>query len=174
MNISARQFQHPDFINLVQRTLRDTGLPPEKLELEITESAVMQDAEKTIATLNALHALGVTLSIDDFGTGYSSLSYLKRFPLAKLKVDQSFVRNLTTSANDAAIARSVILLGHSLNLIVIAEGVETEAQLAWLRAQHCEEMQGYLFSRPVPATEFETLLVSDKRLGGEIVKVHAG
>ncbi len=174
VNISAHQFQHPDFIPLVQRTLRDTGLPPEKLELEITESAVMQDAEKTIATLNALHALGVTLSIDDFGTGYSSLSYLKRFPLTKLKVDQSFVRNLTTSANDAAIARSVILLGHSLNLIVIAEGVETEAQLAWLRAQHCEEIQGYLFSRPVAATEFEALLRSDKRLGTEIAKTRAG
>jgi len=174
VNISARQFQHPDFIQLVQRTLRDTGLPAERLELEITESAVMQDAEKTIATLNALHALGVTLSIDDFGTGYSSLSYLKRFPLAKLKVDQSFVRNLTTSANDAAIARSVILLGHSLNLVVIAEGVETEAQLAWLRTQHCEEMQGYLFSRPVPAPEFEALLRSDKRLGIEIVKARTG
>ena len=174
VNISARQFQHPDFVNLVQRTLRDTGLPAEKLELEITESAVMQDAEKTIATLNALHALGVTLSIDDFGTGYSSLSYLKRFPLTKLKVDQSFVRNLTTSSNDAAIARSVILLGHSLNLIVIAEGVETEAQLAWLRTQHCEEMQGYLFSRPVPATEFEALLRSDKRLDIDIVKTRAG
>ncbi len=174
VNISARQFQHPDFVNLVQRTLRDTGLPAEKLELEITESAVMQDAEKTIATLNALHALGVTLSIDDFGTGYSSLSYLKRFPLAKLKVDQSFVRNLTTSPNDAAIARSVILLGHSLNLVVIAEGVETEAQLAWLRTQHCEEMQGYLFSRPVPAAEFEALLRSDKRLGVDIVKTRAG
>ncbi len=174
VNISARQFQHPDFVNLVQRTLHDTGLPAQKLELEITESAVMQDAEKTIATLNALHALGVTLSIDDFGTGYSSLSYLKRFPLAKLKVDQSFVRNLTTSPNDAAIARSVILLGHSLNLVVIAEGVETEAQLAWLRTQHCEEMQGYLFSRPVPATEFEALLRSDKRLAMDIVKTRVG
>ena len=174
VNISARQFQHPDFVNLVQRTLRDTGLPPEKLELEITESAVMQDAEKTIATLNALHALGVTLSIDDFGTGYSSLSYLKRFPLAKLKVDQSFVRNLSTSPNDAAIARAVILLGHSLNLTVIAEGVETEAQLAWLRAQHCEEMQGYLFSRPVAAPEFETLLRNDRRLEVEIIKTRAG
>ena len=174
VNISARQFQHPDFVNLVQRTLHDTGLPAQKLELEITESAVMQDAEKTIATLNALHALGVTLSIDDFGTGYSSLSYLKRFPLAKLKVDQSFVRNLTTSSNDAAIARSVILLGHSLNLVVIAEGVETEAQLAWLRTQHCEEMQGYLFSRPVPAAEFEVLLRSDKRLGMDIVKTRVG
>jgi len=173
VNISARQFQHPDFVNLVQRTLRDTGLPAKTLELEITESAVMQDAEKTIATLNALHALGVTLSIDDFGTGYSSLSYLKRFPLAKLKVDQSFVRNLTTSDNDAAIARSVILLGHSLNLIVIAEGVETEAQLAWLRGQHCEEMQGYLFSRPVAAADFEALLRSDKRLAVDIVKVRA-
>ena len=174
VNISARQFQHSDFINLVQRTLRDTGLPPEKLELEITESAVMQDAEKTIATLNALHALGVTLSIDDFGTGYSSLSYLKRFPLAKLKVDQSFVRNLSTSPNDAAIARAVILLGHSLNLVVIAEGVETEAQLAWLRTQHCEEIQGYLFSRPVAAPEFEALLRSDKRLAMEMIKTRAG
>lgn len=165
VNISARQFQHPEFVALVTRTLADTGMAPHTLELEITESAAMQDAEKTIATLNELRALGLQLSIDDFGTGYSSLSYLKRFPLAKLKVDQSFVRNLSTHINDAAIARAVILLGQSLKLKVIAEGVETEAQLAWLKDAGCEEMQGYLFSRPVSAQDIDTLLRSGKRLG---------
>jgi len=162
VNISARQFQHPDFIHLVQRTLRDTGLPAEKLELEITESAVMQDAEKTIATLNALHTLGVTLSIDDFGTGYSSLSYLKRFPIDTLKIDRSFMRDITTVPQDAAIVRSVIAMAKSLNLEVIAEGVEHEAQLAFLRNEQCHIIQGYFISPPLPAPEATAFLMSHR------------
>ena len=155
VNISARQFQHPEFVRLVATILQETGLDPHCLELEITESVVMHDAEKTIATLNELRALNVQLSIDDFGTGYSSLSYLKRFPINKLKVDQSFVRNMATNANDASIAKSVILLGQSLSLSVIAEGVETAEQLMLLRQFGCNEVQGYLFSKPVPSNELE-------------------
>ena len=158
VNISARQFQHPEFTELVSAVLQETGLDPHYLELEITESVTMHDAEKTIATLNNLRALNLQLSIDDFGTGYSSLSYLKRFPINKLKVDQSFVRNMTTDPNDASITKSVILLGQSLNLSVIAEGVETAEQLALLKKFGCDEVQGYFFSKPVPADDLERLL----------------
>ena len=158
VNISARQFQHPEFTGLVAAVLKETGINPRYLELEITESVVMHDAEKTIATLNNLRALGLQLSIDDFGTGYSSLSYLKRFPINKLKVDQSFVRNMTTDSNDASITKSVILLGQSLGLSVIAEGVETAEQLALLKQLGCDEVQGYFFSKPVPQNELEHLL----------------
>lgn len=161
VNISARQFQHPDFIELVGKILEETGIEPRSLELEITESVVMHDAEKTIATLAALRALHIQLSIDDFGTGYSSLNYLKRFPVQKLKVDQSFVRNMTSNSNDAAITKSVIGLGQSLNLQVIAEGVETPEQLALLRQFGCDEAQGYLFSKPVSAGDLEQLLRSN-------------
>ena len=158
VNISARQFQHPGFIKLVADVLKETALPSTRLELEITESLAMHDAEKSIATMNELRALGIQLSIDDFGTGYSSLSYLKRFPINKLKVDQSFVRNMTTNANDASIARTVILLGQSLNLTVIAEGVETQEQLALLQQYNCDEVQGYLFSRPIAKESLEQFI----------------
>lgn len=162
VNISARQFQHPEFTELVSAVIKETGLNPRYLELEITESVAMHDAEKTIATLNNLRALNLQLSIDDFGTGYSSLSYLKRFPINKLKVDQSFVRNMTTDPNDASITKSIILLGQSLNLNVIAEGVETAEQLALLKQLGCDEVQGYFFSRPVPQNELEGLLRANK------------
>lgn len=158
VNISARQFQHPKFTELVSAVIKETGLDPRYLELEITESVAMYDAEKTIATLNNLRALNLQLSIDDFGTGYSSLSYLKRFPINKLKVDQSFVRNMTTDSNDASITKSIILLGQSLNLSVIAEGVETAEQLVKLKQFGCDEVQGYFFSKPVPHNELERLL----------------
>ncbi len=161
VNISARQFQHPEFTELVAAVIRESGINPRYLELEITESVTMHDAEKTIATLNSLRALNLQLSIDDFGTGYSSLSYLKRFPINKLKVDQSFVRNMTTDPNDASITKSVILLGQSLNLNVIAEGVETAEQLALLKQYGCDEVQGYFFSKPVPHNELERLLTSN-------------
>jgi len=164
VNISARQFQHPGFIDLVEEILAETGLPAEYLELEITESVAMHDAERTTATLHALRAVGIHLSIDDFGTGFSSLAYLRRFPLSKLKVDQSFVRNLNVSEHDTSIARTVILLGHSLKLTVIAEGVETKEQLDVLRHMGCEEMQGYYFSRPVPAADLSALLKEGRRL----------
>jgi EAL domain-containing protein (putative c-di-GMP-specific phosphodiesterase class I) len=161
VNISARQLQHPDFVTSVADVLRETGLDPARLELEITESVAMQDAEQTVATLNALRRLGVRLAIDDFGTGFSSLSYLQRFPLDKVKVDQSFVRGI---AHDATIALSVILLARSLQLGVIAEGVETREQVDTLRTYGCEEMQGYYFGHPMPAEEIETLLRSGHRL----------
>ncbi len=155
VNISARQFHRQDLPALVSRVLAETGLPPDGLELEITESVAMQDVERTTTVLTKLKTMGVKLSIDDFGTGFSSLSYLKRFPIDKLKIDQSFVRNLTTDDNDAAIARAVITLGHSLKLKVIAEGVETAEQFAWLRGEDGDEAQGYLFGKPVPADQFE-------------------
>lgn len=158
VNISARQFQHPGFIQMVAAVLKETGLSPKHLELEITESLAMNDAEKSIATMNELRTLGIQLSIDDFGTGYSSLSYLKRFPINKLKVDQSFVRNMTSNANDASIAKTVILLGQSLNLTVIAEGVETQEQLAQLEQYGCDEVQGYLFSKPIPKEALEKFM----------------
>ena len=158
VNISARQFQHPEFIGMVAAVIQKTGIDPHYLELEITESVAMHEVEKTIATLNELRAMHVQLSIDDFGTGYSSLSYLKRFPINKLKVDQSFIRNMTTDQNDASISRSIILLGQSLKLKVIAEGVETAAQLAMLQQFGCDEVQGYFFSKPIPANEIESFL----------------
>ncbi|HUW50647.1 MAG TPA: EAL domain-containing protein [Sulfuricella sp.] len=162
VNLSARQFRQPGLVQTVEKALADSGLPPARLELELTESILMQDTEETLATLLRLKDMGVQLSIDDFGTGFSSLGYLKRFNLDKLKIDQSFVRDITSDPNDLAIARAVIALGHSLNLKVIAEGVETAEQLALLRENGCDEMQGYYFSRPRPAGEIPQLL-QDKR-----------
>jgi len=166
VNLSARQFRQPHLLAVVAKALEDTGLDPyaDSLELEVTESVVMKDLEGTISTLNKLHAMGIRLSIDDFGTGYSSLSYLKRFPINTLKIDQSFVRDITSDADDAAIASTIVTLGHSLKLRVIAEGVETAEQLALLREMKCDEIQGYLFSKPLPAEEMETLLRQARRL----------
>lgn len=160
VNLSARQFRQDDLLDTVHRILREAGLTPEDgaLELELTESMVMQRVDAHVQTLKKLHAMGVSLSIDDFGTGYSSLSYLKRFPIQTLKIDQSFVRDLTVDAEDAAIASAIITLGHSLKLKVIAEGVETIEQLAALRALGCDEIQGYYFGKPMPADAMTTFL----------------
>jgi len=158
VNISARQFALPDLAQRVAAILQEAGLPPERLELEITEGVAMQDIARTIAILTELKQLGVKFAVDDFGTGFSSLSYLKRFPLDKLKIDQSFVRGLPADENDAAITRAVIALGQSLKLKVIAEGVETREQLAVLREQGCDEYQGDYFSKPLPTQEFAKLL----------------
>ena len=158
VNISAKQFQHPGFIKLVAQVLQETGLTATRLELEITESIAMYDAEKNIATMNELRDLGIQLSIDDFGTGYSSLSYLKRFPINKLKVDQSFIRNMDSEPNNASITKTVILLGRGLNLTIIAEGVETKEELALLQQYGCDEVQGYLFSRPISSDKLEQFL----------------
>jgi diguanylate cyclase (GGDEF)-like protein/PAS domain S-box-containing protein len=158
VNLSARQFRQKNLVETIKGALADTGLAPEYLELEITESMIMHRPEQTIATLQQLDDIGVILSVDDFGTGYSSLSYLKRFPVHKLKVDQSFVRELHKNADDAAIVRAVIALAGSLNLKTIAEGVETEQQLSYLAGLGCDEYQGYHFSRPLPAAEFLSLL----------------
>lgn len=160
VNLSARQFQQPDLAERVAQILTETQLDPRDLELEITESMTMVHAERTMIVLGALKHMGVHLAMDDFGTGYSSLGYLKQFPIDTLKIDKSFVQNLTSDPNDAAIAEAVIALAHSLNLSVTAEGVETEDQLGFLRRHQCDEVQGYLIGRPVPATIFEQSLVA--------------
>jgi diguanylate cyclase (GGDEF)-like protein/PAS domain S-box-containing protein len=149
VNLSARQFKQQDIVKVVSQVLEQTGCRPEWLELEITESVLMENPEAAAETLQKLSDMGVHLSIDDFGTGYSSLSYLKRFPIDALKIDKSFVRDITTDADDAAIAKAVIALAHSLKLTVIAEGVETVAQRDFLFDQQCCHMQGYYFSRPL-------------------------
>ncbi|MGZ5001205.1 MAG: bifunctional diguanylate cyclase/phosphodiesterase, partial [Methylomonas sp.] len=158
VNLSAVQFRHPDLPDLVTRILDDEGLPPEFLELELTEGVAMNNPEDAIAVINNLHERGIRMSIDDFGTGYSSLSYLKKFKVYKLKIDQSFVRDISTDPEDKAIVRAVISLAKSLGLKTIAEGVETVGQQAFLQEQGCDEMQGYLFSKPMPAEQFEILL----------------
>ena len=158
VNISARQFREKNLIGRVTGALRDSGLEARWLELELTESLIMQDVDLAVETMKALKALGVQLSIDDFGTGYSSLSALKTFPVARLKIDKSFIDDLPDSENDRAVAGAIISLGRNLNLRVIAEGVETEAQVAFLRDNHCDEIQGYHISRPLTADALATLL----------------
>jgi diguanylate cyclase (GGDEF)-like protein len=151
INISSLQFRHPDFLQTVKQTLAETGVDPSSIELEITESVAMQNADYTIKLLQSLRQLGLELVIDDFGTGYSSLAYLKRFPLKKLKIDQSFIRHLSPHSNDAAIVQATISLGHSLGFTVIAEGVETSEQLECLSHWGCDEIQGFYYGRPSPA-----------------------
>jgi EAL domain-containing protein (putative c-di-GMP-specific phosphodiesterase class I) len=158
VNVSARQFKERNLVGRVVDALKDSGLNAKYLELEVTESLIMQDVELAVATMEELQGLGVQLSIDDFGTGYSSLSALKNFPVARLKIDKSFIDGLPADESDKAVAGAVISLGQKLNLKVIAEGVETNAQVAFLRENHCDEMQGYHFSRPVTAGEIEKLL----------------
>ncbi|MES2151197.1 MAG: EAL domain-containing protein [Pseudomonadota bacterium] len=158
VNLSARQFGAPGLIDDVQAVLADTGLAASLLEIELTESLFMSDVGQAVELLHGLKALGVGLSIDDFGTGYSSLSYLSHFPIDVLKIDRSFVADIQRDANDAAIVASIIALAHNLKLAVIAEGVETAEQLAYLRRHGCDQMQGYYFSRPLPAAEFARLL----------------
>ena len=164
VNLSARQFLQPDLVSRVAQIIHATALAPHLLELELTESLSMDSPEKSIAVLGALKALGVTLTIDDFGTGYSNLSYLKRFPLDKLKLDQSFVRDMTQSSEALAIAQAIITLAHGLHLKVVAEGVETAEQLALLTRQGCDEMQGYFFSKPLPVAQCTELLRSGRGL----------
>lgn len=164
VNLSPRQFQQPDLVLMVERLLKETGLDATCLELEVTESSVMKNAETAINTLRELKAMGIRISIDDFGSGYSSLSYLKNLPIDVLKIDQSFVRDMTTDPKDAAIVMAIIQLAHSLQLQVKAEGVETEDQLRFLRLLRCDEMQGYLFCRPVPEDAFEQMLLEGRSL----------
>ncbi|MDY0189807.1 MAG: EAL domain-containing protein [Desulfuromonas sp.] len=151
VNMSARQFSQRNVVEMVERTLRDTGLSAECLDLEITESVLMNDVDTAIATMTQLSDLGVRLSIDDFGTGFSSLAYLKRFPIDTLKIDKSFVDDIVIDPNDAAIATTIIDLARNMSLSVIAEGIETEEQRAYLQSHGCMRGQGYLFSRPQPA-----------------------
>jgi len=164
------QFEKTDFVEVVQRCLANTGLAPALLELEITESLVMEDPEAFIEVLKKLKALGVKIAIDDFGTGYSSLSYLKRFPIDHLKIDRSFVRDLATDPADASICRTIIAMAHSLEISVVAEGVETVEQAIYLSAHGCEELQGYLFYRPAPPETFDAVAQgpSDRIAGGAL------
>ncbi len=156
VNVSAAQFSQSDIQTFVEKTIKETGIDPKRLELEVTESVFMDDIQHTIQTLKDLHSLGVEIAIDDFGTGYSSLSYLRQFPIDRLKIDQSFIRNALNNADDAAITRTIIALGHSLNLSVIAEGVETKEHETFLINEKCDEVQGYRYCRPVPAKDFVT------------------
>jgi len=158
VNVSAAEFRDEGFVEGVATVLAETGLDARHLDLELTEGVLMADAESTGATLQALKAMGIHLAVDDFGTGYSSLSYLRQFPIDVLKIDQSFVRQITTDPDDSTIVSAIIDMGKNLKQRVIAEGVETQEQLAFLRARHCAEGQGYLFSRPLPASEFGRLL----------------
>ncbi|MDP2834613.1 MAG: EAL domain-containing protein [Pseudomonadota bacterium] len=152
------QIERGDFFAIVQTVLEETGWPAERLELEITESFLLRNAEQAMAVVQKLSELGVKVAIDDFGTGYSSLSYLKYLRVNKLKIDQSFVRGLPGDRDDAAITRAVISLGHNLGFSVIAEGVESDAQREFLKQEGCDQAQGYFYSRPLPAAEFENFL----------------
>lgn len=164
VNVSAHQFAHSDIVAVVEQVLRDTGLDPHHLELEITETTIVENANEVLQALLRLRRAGVQLAIDDFGTGYSSLTYLRHFPIQRVKIDQSFIRNVTTDPQDAAITRAVIGLSHSLQREVVAEGVETREQVAFLREAGCDYKQGYYFSRPVPAADFERLLREERTL----------
>ena len=164
VNLSGRQFQHHHLARLVKQVLKETPLAPRSLDLELTESLLMHNTEAILGAMDELHAHGVVFSMDDFGTGYSSLSYLKRFPIDTLKIDQSFVRDIPRDPDDAAIARAIVSMAHSLGMKVIAEGVETAQQLAFLRANRCDGMQGYYFSKPVSAEDMTRLLQNDRRL----------
>jgi diguanylate cyclase (GGDEF)-like protein len=164
VNISASQFRQDGLVDSIGQALSDAGLQPRFLEVELTESAVMSDPEASIATLEQLSRMGVLVSVDDFGTGYSSMSYLRRFPIDKLKIDRVFISEIVNRPEDASIVRAIVSLAHSLRLKVVAEGVETPAQLAFLKAVGCDEYQGYHFSRPLPANEFEDL-IRDAREG---------
>lgn len=163
VNLSARQFRQKNLIEMIGHIIKETGIEPRLLELELTES-IMQNAEMSIKALRQLSAMGLEIAIDDFGTGYSSLSYLKRFPINTLKIDQAFIRHLTDDPDDPLIVTAIITLAHNLRLNAIAEGVETAEQLKLLRLLRCDRMQGYYFSRPLPADEMSKLLAEDRRL----------
>ena len=164
VNVSTRQFRQSDFVKEITDLLALTGADPCLLKLELTESMLLDNVEDIIVKMSALIALGIRFSLDDFGTGYSSLGYLKRLPLDQLKIDQTFVRDVLTDPNDAAIVRTIVALAQSLGLSVIAEGVETEPQMEFLSQNGCSAYQGYLFSRPLPLEQFEALLLKDSQV----------
>jgi EAL domain-containing protein (putative c-di-GMP-specific phosphodiesterase class I) len=161
VNLSAVQFRQKDILDMIRNIVSDSAIDPKLLELEITESTIMGDIDSASQIMHALHREGLHISIDDFGTGYSSLTHLKRFPLNTVKIDRSFVRDLTTDLDDAAIIGAIIAMAHSMGLKIIAEGVETVEQLEYLQRLRCDEIQGFLFSKPLPADEAEDLLRRD-------------
>jgi len=154
VNLSPLQFMQTDLVARTLAILQQSHIGPDQIELEITETAMMTNLAKTVETLNELVAAGLSISIDDFGTGYSSLSYLKRFPIRTLKIDRSFIRDIIEDQSDAQLVETIILMAHNLGITVVAEGVETEAQLAWLKSRGCEQIQGFFFSRPLSAEAF--------------------
>jgi diguanylate cyclase len=158
VNVSSLEFRSEGFLENLRAVLKETGLDPRYLELELTETVLMQHAESTGSVLGALKSIGVRLAVDDFGTGYSSLSYLKRFPIDSLKIDQSFVHDITSDEDDASIVRAVLTMAKSLRQRVVAEGVETEEQMKFLRTHGCDDAQGNYFSKPVVAEHFAKLL----------------
>ena len=158
VNLSLRQFVDPELVGFVREMLQETGIAPEQLELEVTESLIIHNAERAMRKVREIKALGVRIAIDDFGTGYSALSQFKRFPVDTLKVDRSFIRDVETVEEDRAITQAIITMGKTLGLTVVAEGVETEEQHNFLRDHTCDEIQGYLFSQPLPPAEFAQLL----------------
>ena len=158
VNLSAAQFRQSHLVQQIKAMLDEAGLDARYLELELTESMAMEDPQAAIEVMDALHDLGIALSIDDFGTGYSSLAYLKRFRISKLKIDQSFVRDIASDPNDRAIVDAIITMAHSLGFATIAEGVETVEQLAFLQEHGCHEVQGYYFSKPLPADQFKAFV----------------
>ncbi len=158
VNVSAKQFRQTDFVTQVQTLVQRHAINPRLLKLELTEHLLQENIEETIAVMNTLKEVGVQFSLDDFGTGYSSLQYLKLLPLSELKIDQSFIRDITVNSNDRAIVRTIIAMAQGMKLEVIAEGVETEQQLQLLLGLGCTSFQGYLFGRPVPIEQFERLL----------------
>jgi EAL domain-containing protein (putative c-di-GMP-specific phosphodiesterase class I) len=163
VNLSPRQFRDPNLLDDIRNALRDSGMPPSLLELEITESMVMQDLARTVRLLHEIKRLGITLAIDDFGTGYSSMAMVRELPIDALKIDRSFVRDVGGNAEGKAIVNAIIALGHALNLTVVAEGVETREQESFLREQRCDQEQGYLISVPLPAAEFAAFLGDQTR-----------
>ena len=166
VNVSPRQFEEPGLVQRVALALADSGLAPQWLELEVTEGAIMRDLTQAVAKMAEVRSMGVSLSIDDFGTGYSSLSALKSFPISTLKIDKSFVRDIARDADSAAIVKAVISLGHILNLRVIAEGVEDQEQYNFLLENGCDEVQGYLLGKPMPAEDFTRRLELEKQAAG--------
>jgi EAL domain-containing protein (putative c-di-GMP-specific phosphodiesterase class I) len=158
VNMSGRQFHEQDVTQTVVRILKETGLSPQHLELELTESSIMRNSDFAEGVLNRLKVMGINISIDDFGTGFSSLASLKRLPIDSLKIDQSFVRDMTTDPDEASLVMAIITLAHNLRLKVVAEGVETEEQLGFLHLLRCDEIQGFLFSKPLPEEALVSLL----------------
>ncbi|MHC5938667.1 EAL domain-containing response regulator [Nostoc sp.] len=164
VNLSVIEFNQPDLIDKIVNLIAINDLEPDYLEIELTESMIMQDVNSAIATMSKLQSLGVKIAIDDFGTGYSSLTYLKNFPINTLKIDRYFIHNVANDPQKSAITKALIQMAHNLNLDVVAEGVETEAELAFLRQYNCNSMQGFLFSRPLAVAEFENILLTNKCL----------
>ena len=164
VNLSARQFREPDLAETIEQTLEASDLPPDCLNLEVTESSIMENPEQAIAKMEILRAKGIHFSIDDFGTGYSSLSYLRRFPVDTLKIDRSFVVDATMNEDDQEIIKTIISMAKNLSLNTVAEGVETQEQLDFLVDQGCQMMQGYYFGRPMPADKFEEMLRTNRRI----------